>query len=236
MQPKLISAIIPAYNAEKYLSQAIDSVLAQTYRPIEIVVTDDGSTDSTAAIARSYPEVRYVHQPNQGPPVARNAGLANSAGEMIAFLDADDYWPPHYLMAQSEYLAQQGELGCVVGRFQNFLEDGIEKPDWVADSMLQEDAVSLGLQASLIHRWVFDQVGAFNVRYRIADDVEWFFRVREAGIPIGFTSSITVCRRIHNANISQDQRAVVRATIRILKEHMDRKRGKSLETLPGARI
>jgi len=55
MQPKLISAIIPAYNAEKYLSQAIDSVLAQTYRPIEIVVTDDGSTDFTAAIARSYP-------------------------------------------------------------------------------------------------------------------------------------------------------------------------------------
>ena len=236
MQPKLISAIIPAYNAEKYLSQAIDSVLAQTYRPIEIVVTDDGSTDFTAAIARSYPEVRNVHQSNQGPPVARNTGLRNSTGEMIAFLDADDYWPPHYLMVQSQYLAKHGELGCVVGRFQNFIEIGTEKPDWVAEYMLEEDAVSLGLQASLIHRWVFDKVGAFNERYRIADDVEWFFRVREAGISIGFTSSIMVCRRIHDAYISQDQRAVAPATIRILKEHMDRKRGRRLEALPGVPI
>jgi glycosyltransferase involved in cell wall biosynthesis len=81
MQPKLISAIIPAYNAERYISQAIESVLAQTYRPIEIVVADDGSTDGTAAIARSYSAVRYVYQPNQGPPVARNTGLAHSSGE-----------------------------------------------------------------------------------------------------------------------------------------------------------
>ena len=95
MQPKLISAIIPAYNAERYISQAIESVLAQPYRPIEIVVADDGSTDGTAAIAKSYSAVRYVYQPNQGPPVARNAGLAHSSGELIAFLDADDFWPQH---------------------------------------------------------------------------------------------------------------------------------------------
>lgn len=234
MQPKLVSAIIPAYNAGKYLSQAIDSVLAQTYRPVEIVVADDGSTDATAAIARSYPEVSYVYQPNQGPPVARNAGLAHSIGEMIAFLDADDYWPPHKLAEQNEYLATHPELGCVVGRCQNFLEEGTQKPGWIPESMFERDAVILGLQASLIHRHVFDRVGGFDVRYRIGDDLEWFFRVREAGIPIGFMSSIMVYRRIHGANISQNQNAVASATIRILKEHLDRERLRDSKSSPGA--
>jgi len=233
-QPKLISAIIPAYNAGKYLSQAIESVLAQTYRPVEIVVVDDGSTDGTAGIVRSYPEVRYFFQPNQGQPAAQNTGLANSTGELIAFLDADDYWPPHMLVEQSQYLAAQPELGCVIGRWQNFLQEGIEKPGWVADFMLQEDAVSMGLQTSLIRRWVFDQVGGFNVHYRLASDTEWIFRVRDAGIPIHFTSSIMMYRRIHNANISQDQHAVVAATIRILKEHIDRRRMRDSGSLRGS--
>ena len=236
MHSKLISALIPAYNAERYLSEAIESVLAQTCRPVEIIVVDDGSRDSTGAIARSYPDVRYVYQSNQTPAAARNTGLANSTGELIAFLDADDYWPPHYLMEQVERLAGQPELGCVVGRWQNFLEKGIEMPHWVAESMLGEDAVSLGLQASLIHRWVFDRVGGFNIHFPVASDMEWFFRVREAGIPIGFTSSIVMYRRIHDANISRHQCAVIQATIRCLKEHMDRKRGKSPMALPGVRV
>ena len=236
MQPKLISAIIPAYNAERYISQAIESVLAQTYRPIEIVVADDGSTDGTAAIARSYSAVRYVYQPNQGPPVARNTGLAHSSGEWIAFLDADDYWPQLKLAKQSEYLAAHPEFGCVVGRWQNFLQKGTDKPDWIPESMLREDAVILGLQASLIHRWGFDRTGGFDRRYRISDDLEWFVRVREAGIPIGFMGSIMVYRRIHGANISQDQNAVAGATIRILKEHMDRERTGAAGSLQGMRF
>ena len=102
--------------------------------------------------------------------------------------------------------------------------------------MLREDAVILGLQASLIHRWVFDRTGGFDRRYRISDDLEWFVRVREAGIPIGFMCSIMVYRRIHSDNISQDQNAVARATVRILKEHMDRARTRAAGSLQGMRL
>jgi len=91
MKAKLISVIVPAYNRERYLGAALDSILAQNYRPIEIVVVDDGSADGTASVARSYPAVRYIYQKNQGPVVARNTGLANCTGELISFLDADDY-------------------------------------------------------------------------------------------------------------------------------------------------
>ncbi len=235
VRPKLISAIIPAYNAARYISQAIESVLQQTYRPIEIVVADDGSTDESAAIAKSYSEVRYVHQSNQGPPASRNAGLERSSGDLIAFLDADDYWPRHKLAEQNDYLEAHPEAGCVVGRWQNFLEKGTPRPDWIPESMLQEDAVILGLQASLIHRWVFDQVGQFDVRYRISDDLQWFVRVREARIPISFHNSVMVYRRIHGDNISQDQNAVARATVRILREHMGRERARALGATLGTR-
>lgn len=224
MQPNLISAIIPAYNAEKYISQAIDSILAQTYRPIEIIIVDDGSTDGTAAIARSYSGVRYVHHCNQGPAAARNAGLAHSTGDLIAFLDADDFWPRHKLAEQFEYLTAHPEQGCVIGRWQNFLEKGIERPDWIPESKFQEDVVALGLQGTLIDRWVFDRVGGFNPRYWHSDDLDWLVRVRESGISIGFMYSIMVYRRIHGDNISQNQNAAAKERVQSLKEHMDRVR------------
>src|SRR6202044_3645761 len=98
----LISVIVPVYNRERYLGAALDSIFAQDYRPVEIVVVDDGSTDGSASIAQSYPNVRYIYQHNQGPVVARNNGLANCTGDLISFLDADDHWPPNKLRMQGE--------------------------------------------------------------------------------------------------------------------------------------
>lgn len=219
-----ISTVIPAYNAEKYLAQAIESVLAQSLPADEIIVANDGSTDGTADVARSFAAVRYVCQKNQGPPAARNLGLAHSTGQLIAFLDADDLWPTHKLAEQSAYLQAHPEMGCVVGRWQNFLQQGIDRPSWMPERFLGSDAVILGLQASLIHRRVFDAVGPFNTDFRISDDLEWFVRVREAGIPIGFQDAIMVHRRIHDSNISENQAAVARATLRIVKAHLDRQR------------
>src|ERR1700749_2501984 len=104
MNNKLISVVIPVYNGGQYLSSAVDSVLAQTYRPIEIVVVDDGSTDNTAKIAKSYRDVIYVHQENRGNAAARNTGLAHCKGELISLLDADDYWPANKSEIQSAHL------------------------------------------------------------------------------------------------------------------------------------
>ncbi|MDF5726195.1 MAG: glycosyltransferase family A protein [Rhizonema sp. PD37] len=84
----LVSVIIPAYNYAKYLAETLDSAFAQTYRPLEVIVMDDGSTDYTAEIVRAYPDVRYFYQENQGVSIARNVGIAAAEGEFIAFLDA----------------------------------------------------------------------------------------------------------------------------------------------------
>jgi glycosyltransferase involved in cell wall biosynthesis len=99
-----VSAVIPAYNAEQFISGAIQSVLAQTHKIAEIIVVDDGSTDRTAEIAAGFPGVRVIHRPNGGPGAARNTGIHAASGEWIGFLDSDDLWVPRKTEIQ---------LGCV---------------------------------------------------------------------------------------------------------------------------
>src|SRR5688572_18418487 len=93
MSDPLIICIVPSFNSSRYLSEALDSILAQTYRPLEVIVADDGSTDATAAIVGAYGDrIRFVKQVTAGPASTRNLGLHSAAGEFVAFLDADDLW------------------------------------------------------------------------------------------------------------------------------------------------
>ena len=85
-----LSIVIPVYNGANYLREAIESALAQTFRNVEVLVVDDGSTDETAAVARSFRDVRYLYQENRGLAAARNTGLRESSGRFVVFLDADD--------------------------------------------------------------------------------------------------------------------------------------------------
>lgn len=111
----LISCIVPVFNGERYLWEALESIFAQTYRPIEVLVVDDGSTDGTGAVAASYgSRLRYLWQPNAGPAAARNRGLEAARGEFVAFLDADDLWHPEKLARQmARFAARPGLDGSV---------------------------------------------------------------------------------------------------------------------------
>jgi glycosyltransferase involved in cell wall biosynthesis len=103
-----VSVIIPAFNAEAFLARALRSVEAQTYKDFEIVLIDDGSTDGTAEVACSFENVRYFHQSNQYQAVARNRGLEEAEGEIVAFLDADDEWLPEKLERQLAFMEEKG--------------------------------------------------------------------------------------------------------------------------------
>jgi glycosyltransferase involved in cell wall biosynthesis len=111
----LISVIIPCYNQARFLGDAIESVIAQTYQPTEIVVVDDGSTESLAEVASRYPKIRFLRQKNQGPAAARNAGLRESKGTYIAFLDADDRLLPNGLEIGMQYLMAHPDCAFVSG-------------------------------------------------------------------------------------------------------------------------
>jgi glycosyltransferase involved in cell wall biosynthesis len=161
--------------------------------------------------------------------------LANCTGELISFLDADDYWLPNKLAVQSDYLATHPELGCVIGKMRNFLDDGVAMPAWISDAMMEDDGGGWHLAASLTHRWVFDQIGHFNILYPYCDDLEWIVRLREAAIPMDIVPDVFLHRRVHTSNISSNQNALALARVRILKEHMDRKRGRVAKPLSGVR-
>ena len=120
-----VSVIIPAYNGDRYISAAIDSVLAQTYGKYEIIVVDDGSTDNTSEVIKQYGDrVNYLSQSNQGVAASRNLGLAAARGEYIAFLDQDDVFLPHKLSTQVALLDRDSALGIVNSGWQIVDERG----------------------------------------------------------------------------------------------------------------
>lgn len=121
MKPPLVTCIVPVFNGESYLSETLDSLLAQSYHPIEIIVVDDGSTDGTPAIVRRYgQQIRYLRQANAGAATARNLGLTAARGEFVAFLDADDLWHREKLDRQMVRFQARPELDYCLAHVQNF--------------------------------------------------------------------------------------------------------------------
>jgi len=204
MDRPLISVIVPVYNGELYLSFAIRSILGQDYDPLEVIVVDDGSTDNSSNIARSFKEVRYVHQSNQGVAMARNIGIAAARGEFIAFLDADDLWASNKLTAQVEYLLKNPQLGYVLAKMHNFLEPGINWPSWQGEKFSEEDEYSYSVSALAARKSVFDEIGTFDPRFRIGSDTDWLIRAKEAGIRMAILPDVLVERRIHDSNLCYD--------------------------------
>src|SRR5215212_4035999 len=140
MNRPLVSIVIPVYNGERFLTFALQSIFDQDYCPLEVIVVDDGSIDDSGNIARSFQEVRYVHQSNQGASAARNAGVAAAQGELIAFLDADDVWTPINKMSrQTDYLLKHPETGYVVGRGENFLESRTDLPAGLTQKLFMKE-------------------------------------------------------------------------------------------------
>src|SRR5436190_13988728 len=142
----LISAIIPAFNGERFLAEAIESTLARDYRPLEVIVVDDGSTDATPDVAQGFTNVRYIRQPHQRAATARNTGLEAARGELVAFLDADDLMVDGRLRTQAGYLRAHPEASAVLGREELLIEDGVEPPQWVRDMAVTRER-ALGEEA-----------------------------------------------------------------------------------------
>jgi glycosyltransferase involved in cell wall biosynthesis len=127
VNPK-ISVIIPAYNAEKYLAETIESVLTQTYDNHEVIAVDDGSTDDTLRVLRSFePQITVLSKPNGGPATARNMAIRNSTGEYLAFLDSDDIWTKDKLREQAGFLVQHPEIGLLFSEALMFVVENGEK-------------------------------------------------------------------------------------------------------------
>jgi glycosyltransferase involved in cell wall biosynthesis len=235
----LVSVIIPVFNGDRFLREAVESVLAQKHSPLEIIVVDDGSTDGTAEVARSLPEtVRYLHQTNQGPAAARNRGIECAQGDLIAFADADDLWPEAKLELQLPYLINDPAIEIVLGRIQPVLLSRIGEPE---AEEFGEPAFSVNLGSAIMRKSVFERVGLFDQTMRYSEDVDWFMRVREAGAAIKTIDAVTLFYRQHEENMTRGKSASELNVLKALKRSLDRRReqtgfASALPALPTATV
>ena len=220
----LISVVIPVFNGEAFLREAVESVLAQQYAPIEIIIVDDGSTDGTGTVARSLPEtVRYLHQTNKGPAAARNRGIEHSQGSLIAFADADDLWPEAKLELQLPYLIGDPAIEIVMGRIQRVLLSKTVNGETQAEEFA-EPAFSVNLGSAVIRKTVFERVGLFNETMRYSEDVDWFMRAREGGAAIITIDAVTLFYRQHEQNMTRGKSPSELNVLKALKRSLDRRR------------
>jgi glycosyltransferase involved in cell wall biosynthesis len=197
---EMISVVIPVYNGERFLREAIESVLSQDYPALEIIVVDDGSTDSSATIAESFGSVvQCMRQENRRAAAARNAGVAVSKGGLLAFLDADDVWLPGKLRLQLDRLTADPGLECVFGLLDHIYEPG------EADGLeVRVPPVAAGLMAGtmLIRRDAFLRVGAFSETEVLGEFIEWYGRAQERDLRFEVVQQVVMHRRVHANNTS----------------------------------
>jgi glycosyltransferase involved in cell wall biosynthesis len=188
----LVSIIVPAYNAERTITRAIDSILSQTYENIEIIVVDDGSKDGTEAVCRTYGErIRYIKQDNGGAAAARNTGIVQAAGDYIGFLDADDWYLPGKIEQDMKLFALYPNAGAVTSAFIQRTASGdivTPQPGRVFGDAAETGLVDYFLSESqgnwivttntiLIRRDVLDAVGVFNVDLTYGEDIDLWCRI-----------------------------------------------------------
>ena len=216
-----VSIIIPVYNGEKYLSEAIESILIQSYKPFEIIIIDDGSNDATAQVVKKYNSLlRYLYQENKGIAAARNRGVSEAKGNYICFLDADDIWPQYKLQKQIDKLLQDKSIDIIFGMVKHFFSPETDEDFRKSVRLLPDPLPGILPGTMLIKRKTFLKVGVFSTDYKIGEFIEWYIRAKENNLKIFCIPEILLKRRMHydnytliNKNLKKDYARIIRDKI-----------------------
>lgn len=229
MQP-IVSVVIPVFNGERFIAEAIQSVFNQNYEPLEIIVVDDGSTDGTSAVVKELAgNIRYYYQQNGGVAVARNAGLRLAKGGLIAFIDSDDLWVNNKLKFQMEHFNKFPETEVVIGFMLPFRSESQSRME-ATTVPNNKGILALVLGSTLIRKSVFDKIGGFDEELALSEDTDWFFRVREANIQVRINKEVVQFYRLHDKNITHDKNQANRFQLKAFKKSLDRRRKIGLKT------
>jgi glycosyltransferase involved in cell wall biosynthesis len=222
----LVSVVMIVRNGERFLAAAIDSVRAQDYRPLEIIVVDGQSTDSTPAIATSVPAVRLIPQTGRGVADAYNVGIEAARGELVAFLSHDDLWTPDKLSVQVEYLCAHPDIQYCVARVRFLLEKGCSPPPGFKRHLLVGDHVGFIMETLVARRTVFRAVGGFDPARSVGEDTDWFARAKDAGVPMAVIPKVLLTKRLHETNLTGNTLLVQRELMEVIKQSVKRQRGR----------
>ena len=235
----LVSVVIPAYNAERFLGEALESVAAQTYSAVETIVVDDGSSDRTAEVAATYDGVKLIAQENAGPSAARNRGFAACSGAIVAFHDSDDAMTSDKLEVQVGHLLDNAGVGCVLAEQELLIEAGAELPFWAEGTEVPTvmtakpeelaDEPDVHTMTMVVRREAFERIGGFDEEMRMAEDVDWLLRASEANVGIARLPRVLLRRRVHPDSLTQDPAAGRAGHFLALKKRIDRQRARAAD-------
>lgn len=226
--PYVIGVVIPAFDAAAYLPAALESVAAQRDDgafELDVVVVDDGSTDGTSdVVRRASPDVRVFHQAHRGQAEARNRGVREARGNLIAFLDADDLWRPGKLAAQLSWLVAHPEMDMVFARAEEFLSDDLSDDERRRLSVRQGPVAAMVPGTLLIWRDAFLRAGFFDTALRVGEFVQWALTARDAGLLSEALPDVFLSRRLHRTNTGRRLADARGDYLDIVTRHLARRR------------
>lgn len=214
--PPLVSVVVPVFNGASYVREAVDSVLRQTYQPVEVIVVDDGSTDDTGKLLDQYgPRIRRAAQANAGQSVARNYGVELATGRYLTFLDADDLWPEDKLAAQMAILQGDSQCDLLFGHAEQFRQDtgarSAPMPGHLPGTLM-------------VRRELWQRVGPLRSDVKVGEFLDWLMRSRQVGLRERMDARVWLRRRVHADNLGVRERSARLDYVRLLKDGMDRRR------------
>jgi glycosyltransferase involved in cell wall biosynthesis len=221
-----VAVIVPVYNGAAYLAEALQSALAQQACHIaSIIVVDDGSTDSTAAIAAAHPApVRLIRQTHSGAATARNRGIQSATEDCIGFLDADDLLPPCSIAARLDALCADPSLDAAFGLVTQFVSPDLDAPAAAALHAAEHPMKGLVAGGILFRRRVFERIGGFDTGLAHGDFIDWYLRAQAAGMVSRQIDAVVLQRRLHGGNLTLRDKAGRKDYLTVVRRHLARQR------------
>jgi glycosyltransferase involved in cell wall biosynthesis len=217
----LISVVIAVYNRPHLITDAVNSVLHQHGATFEIIIVNDGSTDTTGnvidEIAAHNHLITAVHRPNGGPAAARNTGVAASNGTWITFLDSDDTMATGRLATQLQTITPINQPAVVIGKQTIEVAPGVQPPRSITEA-LTEGSSNLYFMTLMTSRACFDSVGGFDESLRIGEDVDFVYQLHHQGTEVVVCDDVWTHRRIHGDNLIYDDAATRRSVFAALRK------------------
>lgn len=227
MSLPLVSCIVPVFDGERYLREAVESIMSQTYQSLEIIVADDGSNDGTPAIATEYGEsVRYMRQSTAGPAATRNWGVREARGAFVAFLEADDLWHSEKLARQMARFDARSELDICVTHARNFwIPELSEEASRHRDHPRAIGVPGFIVSALLTKRRLFDEVGLFDTSLTFSGHTDWLLRAADQAAVMEVLPEVLTYHRMHYTNLTRREAGACRAEyLRVLNMSLARRR------------
>ncbi len=204
-----VSAIIPTFDAAAFLPAALNSVMAQTRRPDEIIVVDDGSTDDTPEVLTGWPDVTVIRQDNAGPAAARNVGVAHATGDLVAFLDADCVWYPGKLERQVAVHEGDEAVDYSFTELEERIAEGFEAPWWSLERQQPESPThKVSVPSLVMRRSTFHELGGFNEALRAGEDTDFLARARVSPFREVQIAEVLGASLLHGGNLSANRERI----------------------------